>query len=82
MQPTSLSVRAEQAAQVITQTKGGLTAAQHTGSSIAGFFVVHLDVVGFQTHCLGLWEVLMVAKAVEGVLQGHLQCCMGTARWE
>lgn len=41
---------------------------------------MHLDVAGFQTHHLGLWEVLMFAEGVEVVLQGHLQCCMGSAR--
>lgn len=41
---------------------------------------MHLDVVGFQTHGLGLWEALMVAEVVEGVLQGHLQHWVGAAR--
>lgn len=40
---------------------------------------MHLDVVGFQIHLLGLWEVLLVAEAVEVVLQGYLQRCMSSA---
>lgn len=43
--------------------------------------MVHLDVAGFQTHHLGLGEVLRIAGA-EVISQRHLQCCVGSARLE